>query len=160
LYQLDDDDIDDEWASGEFYRFLLDQVGRRDPIGDVADMVYADDEWPREGGIKEVWEYLLRRGFCFAGFDAMRAAWRKYYDGVASIDDATHRELAASAFRIEDELLKASNLLGAISHPEASTLRKIRAEIREFRHRMSEEADRSRLGDVYLHRDAGPETDE
>jgi len=154
-YQLDDGALDeDTYPAGAFYKYLLDQVGRQDRIGDVADMVYADDEWPKEAGIKEIWEYLLLRGFCYEGFDALRDAWREFTnDGVVELDVSTHRKLAEAAFRIEAELFEASNLLGKASHPQASTLRKLRDELEQFRYRMSNEAEASGLNDdMYLDR--------
>ena len=151
-YQLDDNDLEeDERPPGAFYKFLLDQVGRDDRIGDVADMVYADDEWPKEGGLEDVWEYLLRRGFCYEGFSALRDAWREFInEGFVELDETVHRKLAAAAFRIEAELFKASNMLGEANHPQGSTLRKLRREIEQFRYRMNDEVNEFGLDDLYI----------
>jgi hypothetical protein len=146
-YQLEEDDLEeDEFPAGAFYKFLHDQVGRQDRIGDVADMAYADDDWPKTGGIRKVWEYLLHRGFCHQGFDSLRDAWREFVnDGLVELDEATHRQLAEATFRIEAEMSRAGNILGEASHPQASALWKLRDEIEQFRYRMRHEAEKSGL---------------
>lgn len=151
-YQLDENDLeDDEYPSGAFYKFLLDQLGRDDRIGDVANMAYADDEWPKEGGLKCVWDYLLRRGFCYEGFVCLRAAWREYVtEGVVDLDETVHRKLASALFRIEADLLTASNMLANADHPQGSILRKVRREIEQVRYQMNQEANESGFDDLYL----------
>lgn len=142
--------------AGDFYNWLVDQLERDDPVGDVAQMAYADAEWPRTGGIDAVWEALLRKGFCYEGRDCLWQAWREFNDEAAVIGEDVHRQLADEAFKLEADLSRVSTLLG--EHPHASSFRKMRTQVEGIRHEMIREARRAGVDtDIYLvppeHRD-------
>lgn len=64
-----------------FTRWLLQQAGRDDPIGDLAGDVARDWEWPANSrSLGRLLVYLRNRGACEDAIAALRAAWREWQE--------------------------------------------------------------------------------
>ena len=64
-----------------FTKWLLQQAGRDDPIGDLASDVARDPDWPAGGrGLGRFLVYLRNRGACDGAIAALRAAWREWQE--------------------------------------------------------------------------------
>lgn len=64
-----------------FTQWLLRQVGRDDPIGDLAGDVGRDPDWPaRSKSLNRLLVYLRSRGTCDGAIAALRAAWREWQE--------------------------------------------------------------------------------
>jgi hypothetical protein len=60
-----------------FSSWLLRQVGRNDPIGDVAREAKADPEFPRTGSVENIEAYVSLHG-CSGAVEALRKAIREW----------------------------------------------------------------------------------
>ena len=67
-------------ASGaNFVQWLVSNTGREDPIGDLADDVIRDPDFPRSvKHYQEALEYLERHGAYWKALDALADAWKEY----------------------------------------------------------------------------------
>lgn len=64
-----------------FNDYLLRQVLRWDPVGDLGRDVREDKDWPKRGRTLAHFEtYLEKRGACSGAIDALYAAWKDYQD--------------------------------------------------------------------------------
>ena len=62
-----------------FTTWLLWQIGRDDPVGDLASDVARDPDWPSGGrGPGRFLVYLRNRGACDGAIAALRAAWAEW----------------------------------------------------------------------------------
>jgi len=67
-----------------FTTWLLQQVDRNDPIGDLAGDVARDSDWPAGGrSLSRFLVYLRNRGACDGAIQALRAAWREWQGASA-----------------------------------------------------------------------------
>jgi uncharacterized protein YozE (UPF0346 family) len=69
-------------ASGaDFGQWLSSNTGRGDPVGDLADDVIHDPDFPRSvKHYQEALAYLQRHGACAEALDALADAWNEYAD--------------------------------------------------------------------------------
>ena len=61
-----------------FNKYLKSQLGRNDPIGDLAEDALGDKQFPPVNSLKALVRYLESRGACGDAADAARDAWREY----------------------------------------------------------------------------------
>ena len=61
-----------------FNKYLKSQLGRNDPIGDLAEDVQRDAQFPPVKSLRELVGYLESHGACGDAVDAARDAWREY----------------------------------------------------------------------------------
>lgn len=62
-----------------FYSWLLSQVGRNDPVGDLASDVKSDREAPNDNAGKETWlSHLRHKRACREAIDAFKEAWAEF----------------------------------------------------------------------------------
>lgn len=109
--------------TGEFYDFLINQIGREDGIGDIAKVAFIDKYWPTKGGLLSAWQHLVRTGFFLDGLNSLRDAWDEYHGYSEShIDIDTHRRIASRLFRVEALLRETIRDLRFVTGTSASTL--------------------------------------
>ncbi|CAN99120.1 hypothetical protein sce8948 [Sorangium cellulosum So ce56] len=67
-------------ASGaDFGQWLISNVGREDPVGDLAHDVVHDPDFPRDARhYPEALEYLQSQGYCLGAQNALAEAWNEY----------------------------------------------------------------------------------
>ena len=61
-----------------FNKYLKSQLGRNDPIGDLAEDAQGDTKFPPVNSLKALVSYLESRGACGDAVDAARDAWKEY----------------------------------------------------------------------------------
>ena len=61
-----------------FNKYLKSQLGRNDPIGDLAEDALGDKQFPPVNSLKALVSYLESRGACDDAVDAARDAWKEY----------------------------------------------------------------------------------
>lgn len=63
-----------------FTKWLLQQAGRDDPIGDLSRDVARDPDWPAgsDANLGELAGYLRSMGACRGALQALRKAWREW----------------------------------------------------------------------------------
>ena len=61
-----------------FNEYLKSQVGRNDPIGDLAGDVQRDTQFPPVKSLSALLCYLARHRACVEAADAARDAWKEY----------------------------------------------------------------------------------
>ena len=61
-----------------FNKYLKKQIGRNDPIGDLAEDARRDAQFPPVNSLKALVSYLESCGACGDAADAARDAWREY----------------------------------------------------------------------------------
>lgn len=62
-----------------FYRWIMKKhIKTKAPVGDLARDMQGDKEFPRDGNIDEILEYLESKGACFGCLDACMEAWKEY----------------------------------------------------------------------------------
>ncbi|MGQ9683846.1 MAG: YozE family protein [Anaerolineae bacterium] len=62
-----------------FTQWLLQQVDRDDPVGDLAGDAARDPEWPAGGrGLSRFLVYLRNRGACEGAITALQLAWSEW----------------------------------------------------------------------------------
>lgn len=62
-----------------FYSWLLSQVGRNGPVGDLASDVKRDREAPNDNARKEIWlSHLEHKHACSEAIEALNDAWTEF----------------------------------------------------------------------------------
>ena len=61
-----------------FNKYLKKQIGRNDPIGDLAEDARRDAQFPPVNSLKALVSYLESRGACGDAIDSARDAWKEY----------------------------------------------------------------------------------
>ena len=61
-----------------FNKYLKSQLGRNDPVGDLAEDARGDAQFPPVKSLKALVSYLESRGACGDAVDAARDAWKEY----------------------------------------------------------------------------------
>lgn len=61
-----------------FSEYLKKQIGRNDPVGDLAEDARRDAQFPPVNSFKALAGYLESRGACGDAIGAARDAWREY----------------------------------------------------------------------------------
>ena len=62
-----------------FYRWMMKKhLKTQAPVGDLARDMKGDKEFPRDGSLDEILEYLESKGACFGCLDACMEAWKEY----------------------------------------------------------------------------------
>lgn len=62
-----------------FNEWLRKQVGRADPVGDLAEDMAADRRWPERAGVSAYVRYLDRRRACPEAIDAFLDAFCEFH---------------------------------------------------------------------------------
>lgn len=79
-----------------FKAWLLGQVDRSDPVGDLALDAHFDPAFPRDGTREDYREYLTKAGAMDAALEALEAGWAEF-DALATVNRP--RPLLAPALR-------------------------------------------------------------
>lgn len=62
-----------------FYRWMMKKhLDTKAPVGDLARDMEDDKEFPYDGSLDEILEYLEGKGACFGCMDACMEAWKQY----------------------------------------------------------------------------------
>lgn len=62
-----------------FYRWMMNKhLKTQAPVGDLARDMKGDKEFPHDGNLDEILEYLESKGACFGCMDACMEAWKQY----------------------------------------------------------------------------------
>ena len=61
-----------------FNKYLKSQLGRNDPIGDLAEDAQRDKKFPVVNSLSALLCYLARHRACVEAADAARDAWKEY----------------------------------------------------------------------------------
>ncbi len=65
--------------SSKFYKWLIDQTDRDDPIGDLADDIIGDRDYPTTlSNVEKLVGYLELSGACYEAVEAMESACSEF----------------------------------------------------------------------------------
>ena len=70
-----------------FRDWLMEQSGRSDPIGDLAEDAAGDNDFPKSENLTAYQRYLATCGACRPALDALREAWAEWGGEIPDDDD-------------------------------------------------------------------------